>query len=87
MDAAVTQSRQDVVQPIGLVGVGQEIHVAGAAHDAVRREGQPSDQGWNRSEVRERIDCFAHLANEIGRCPGSHVSHIRRRETAEPTCD
>ncbi|MGB4859725.1 MAG: hypothetical protein WBP11_10405 [Dokdonella sp.] len=63
MDAVVAQGQHDRVETVGVVGVDQEIDIAGGANNVVYGQRESTDQRWRRFYVRERGERFLHLVD------------------------
>ncbi len=64
MDAAITQTEQQSVHPLRIIGIGQEIDVARGTHDIVCGQGQSADQRRGRAQAGKGCDRFADLVDE-----------------------
>ena len=64
MNAAVAQCQQGLVQPVGVVRIGEEIHITGRTHHLMRGERQPADQGGPGFAVGKCCHCLLNLIDQ-----------------------
>lgn len=64
MQPLVPQFRQQQVHLIGILGIDQQVDVAGGPHDPMGRECQPADQSKLHASIVQRTNHFLNLPGE-----------------------
>lgn len=62
--ALVAHRQDDAVETVGIARIDKEIDITGAANNVMYRQCEPANQGWRRSNIRERGERFLHLVGE-----------------------